>query len=98
MNDELVVYKPVADIQSRAAVAGSLAKRGADLAGATIGLLWNSKPNADVYLDSAAALIAQRFAGIELIRVNKQTSSNPLSPDEYETLRRCRIVINAYGD
>lgn len=78
---------------------GGLAPRPADLAGRRIGLLDNSKLNSGATLDLIAGLLAERYAGIEFVRMRKPTSAKPLPPEMVEQARRtCDLVIAGVGD
>jgi hypothetical protein len=54
-----------------------LARRRATLANARIGVLDNSKPNADVLLGRVAELLAARVGAAEIRRWSKPGSSRP---------------------
>jgi hypothetical protein len=54
-----------------------LARRRADLAGLRIGVLDNSKPNADVLLGRVAEALAARAGGATIRRWTKPGSSRP---------------------
>jgi hypothetical protein len=56
---------------------GSLAKRRPSLDGLRIGVLDNSKPNADVLLDRVAEALAARAGGVTIRRWTKPGSSRP---------------------
>jgi len=55
----------------------SLAKRRSSLAGLRIGVLNNSKPNADVLLARVAELLAERAGGATIRSWTKPGSSRP---------------------
>jgi hypothetical protein len=55
----------------------SLAKRRPSLGGLRIGVLDNSKPNADVLLDRVAEALAARAGGATIRRWTKPGSSRP---------------------
>jgi len=57
--------------------ARSLAKRRPSLDGLRIGVLDNSKPNADVLLDRVAEALAARAGGVTIRRWTKPGSSRP---------------------
>jgi len=54
-----------------------LARRRPSLAGLRIGVLDNSKPNADVLLDGVAQALAARAGGVTILRWTKPGSSRP---------------------
>ena len=61
-----------------------------------IGLLDNSKPNADKFLGYVGALLKQRCDGVELIPKRKMTRTE--TDDLRELSGRCDVVINAFAD
>ena len=90
------VYRPTYDeIES---VGTRLATRKGTLDGQRIGLLWNAKVNADIYLRRLQELIAERHAGVEFVWRQKPTASKPMEPDVLEDLRECDVVVTAFGD
>jgi hypothetical protein len=75
-----------------------IAPRLATLKGAKIGLLDNTKKNADLLL-RAAADILQREHGVGEVVYRRKISSSPAAPDAMlDELAGCDAVINAYGD
>lgn len=75
-----------------------IAPRLATLSGAKIGLLDNTKKNADLLL-RAAADILQREHGVGEVIYRRKISSSPAAPAEMlNELAGCDAVINAYGD
>lgn len=75
-----------------------IAPRLATLSGAKIGLLDNTKKNADLLL-RAAADILQREHGVGEVIYRRKISSSPAAPAEMlDELASCDAVINAYGD
>lgn len=96
---EIVVFDPtVAAPQDGSTPSGSLAPRKRDLTGLTIGFLWNTKGNADIYLDEIAKLLNQRHAGIRRVMVEKNSASMPMDPAMLAALVDCDAVVNAFGD
>ena len=61
----------------RATRTKTLARRRASLRGARIGVLDNSKPNADVLLHRVAALLAERHGAASVTAWQKPGSSRP---------------------
>lgn len=74
----------------------SLAPRNSPLPHKRIGLLDNSKPNADKFLDYVGDLLRQRFDGIEIIFRRK------MSRTEADCVRdlteKCDVVVTAFAD
>lgn len=75
-----------------------IAPRLATLAGTKIGLLDNTKKNADLLL-KAAAEILQREHGVREVVYRRKISSSPAAPAAMlDEMAACDAVINAYGD
>ena len=74
----------------------NLALRGSDLDGKTVGLLDNSKPNADKFLEYVADLLRKEYAGIKILprRKRNRTEADCLP----ELLENCDAVITAFAD
>lgn len=80
-------------------VAFTPAPRPRSLAGATIGLLANSKSNSMALLDRLAELLRERHGIGELVRVTKKDLKAPMSDaDAAQFVGRCTAVITAIGD
>lgn len=75
-----------------------LAPRPATLDGRTVGLLFNSKVNADVYLERVRELIGEKYPRARFVFCAKPTASRPMEPAVLEALRDCATVVNAFGD
>lgn len=90
------VYRPTYDEQT--VEGGALAARLGSLEGKRIGLLWNAKVNADVFLRRMKELIAERHHNVEFVWCQKPTASKPMEPAILEELKRCDAVITAFGD
>jgi hypothetical protein len=77
----------------------ALAPRLASLRGARLGLIDNSKRNADAFLDALAALLADGYgvAGVE--RYRKASPSVPTPPEVLARLvEGCDAVVHAVAD
>lgn len=76
-----------------------LAPRPGNLNGKTIGLLSNSKLNADAVLYAIGELLAQRFDVKELVHHTKPSFSLP-APDATvdEMVAECDVVLAGVGD
>jgi hypothetical protein len=71
----------------------------ASLEGITLGLLCNSKPNAQVLLDAVAAGIGEKVALGRIVRARKPVPSEPATVEVYATLaEECGAVIFATAD
>lgn len=71
----------------------------ASLEGKTIGLLCNSKPNAQVLLDAVAAELENLVAPAEIVRESKAIPSSAAPDDVYARLsERCDAVLFASAD
>lgn len=81
------------------AVPAGLATRPADLRGARVGLLENTKHNAAMLLDDLAELLQGRHGAGPVLRRTKTAFALPL-PDELlqELVRDCDVVITGVGD
>jgi len=92
------VYRPTFDppVQQEGAVA--LSERPSTLDGKKIGLLWNSKVNADIYLERLRELISERHKNVEFVWQAKPTASRPMEPEVFEALKNCDLVVTAFGD
>lgn len=62
-----------------------------------IGLVDNSKINADLFLDEIEQLIKERFNISDVMRVRKSITGTP-APYTDEFFKRCDAVVNAFGD
>ena len=91
----MIVFKPVVRPREGNHV---LAPRPKTLMGATIGLLWNAKPNGDLYLETIRQQLRAKFATAEFLVLRKPSANKPMAPDVYQQLRRCTAVITALGD
>jgi hypothetical protein len=74
-----------------------LAERPVSLHEVRLGILSNSKPNADLLLGAIQHDLERRFHFTEVVYRNKATSS-PAPPDVMEELSQCDVAINAIGD
>jgi hypothetical protein len=91
------VYRPTFDPEPAAAVP-VLSPRPESLSGKRIGLLWNSKVNADIYLRRMAELIGKQFDGVEFVWRAKPTASKPMEPEVLADMSACDLVVTAFGD
>lgn len=86
------VYDPRGTSASGAFAA---APRPAALAGRTLGVLDNSKEQADVLLRRAAALLAAD--GLRAVYARKPSFSRIAAPEVLEQLKICDLVITGLG-
>ena len=94
--DTLIVYRPTADVVG--AEGAAISSRLRSLNGSTIGLLWNSKVNADVYLRRLQALLSERNEDVSFVWQRKPSSSKPMQEEDLEALQECDAVVTAFGD
>jgi hypothetical protein len=92
------VYRPTYDEADVPRPEGTLSPRPESLDGKRIGLLWNSKVNADIYLRRLQELLAERHQGLEFVWRAKPTASKPMEPDVREDMEACDLVVTAFGD
>ena len=89
-----VITKEYSDIASRVST----------LEGRRIGLLWNGKPNGDIFLDRVAEILEKKYKNIEIIKFWKVDPEHTALSNKYseETLDRIAksadIVIASQGD
>jgi hypothetical protein len=91
------VYRPTFD-EVEASGGTQLAERPGSLDGKTIGLLWNAKVNADIYLRRLQELLSERHQDVRFVWQQKPTASKPMEPQVLEALRECDVVVTAFGD
>src|SRR5215468_2699892 len=76
-----------------------LAKRPADLSGAVIGLLENTKKNAVEFLDELGRLLVERHNAAGTVLRTKTNFALPVSDElRDEFARECAVVITGVGD
>lgn len=90
----------VLDPAGRTAIdAKALSKRPTDLAGAVVGILDNSKPNARVLLERVAAILRERHGAGEIHTWRKPTSSAGATAAVLDEIAaRCRVALTASAD
>src|SRR5258706_2393759 len=76
-----------------------LARRPADLRGATVGLLENTKQNAALFLEEVGRLLMERYGARAYALWTKTAFALP-APDELveEMTLQCDVVITGVGD
>jgi hypothetical protein len=76
-----------------------LAERRLTLRGVRVGLLENTKHNADLFLDELGRLLLDEHEAAELTRRTKTAFALPVSEDELADLAaHCDVVITGVGD
>ena len=98
MTNEFRVFRPTYDAVRDSGDGGRLSPRPTSFDRSRVGLLWNSKVNADVYLRRVQELIAADGADVEFVWRTKPSSSKPMTPEDLEALKDCDSVVNAFGD
>jgi hypothetical protein len=82
-----------------AADGASLAPRPRDLTGATIGLLVNTKQNADIFLDEVGRLLLERHGAAGVLARTKLAFAQPAPEDLLkELITECDVVVTGIGD
>ena len=74
-----------------------IAPRPASLAGKVLGLIDNSKDNADIFLEAVSKGLQAAGDITEVLWIRKSVSGTP-APYTEAFLDRCGIVVNAFGD
>ena len=97
---EWSLLSPVADVEIRQL---ERAGRNADLNGKTIGLFWNGKPNADLFLDEVAEELRARFEGLKIVRMwEVKPETRTALGNSVENLKfmaqNADLIIGASGD
>jgi hypothetical protein len=92
------VYRPTYDAPAQPEGAVALTDRPSSLDGKKIGLLWNSKVNADIYLARLRELVADGHRDVEFVWQAKPTASRPMEPEVFAALKSCDLVVTAIGD
>ncbi|MBI4524768.1 MAG: hypothetical protein HY695_13270 [Deltaproteobacteria bacterium] len=94
MREELIeIIDPTAE---REVQIGTIAGRGGELQGKRVGLLDNSKPNADQFLNYLGQSLRDRYPGVEVLPKRKMTRTE--ADCLPELVEKCDLVINAFAD
>jgi hypothetical protein len=64
----------------------------------TVGLLWNGKPNGDVYLGEIKRLFAEAAPGVRFVERAKSLAARAVDDATVADLSTCGAVVNALGD
>ncbi len=93
---KLVLVSPVNEPEM---AESTYAPRVADLRGKRVGLLDNSKSNANKMLDAMAAILDTQYGFAEIVRYRKPSASKPAAPEVIEDIgTTCDFVIVGVGD
>jgi len=84
------VSQPVAPITG--------ATRIADLKGAVIGFVDNSKQNADHFIERVGALLRDNYGIAAKVTVRKRAPKDELADSDLAQLVKCAAVVQCYGD
>ncbi len=100
MNNEnvqkLVLVSPVNEAET---AESTCAPRLTDLQSKRVGLLDNSKNNANKLLDAMAVILDQQYGFSDIVRRRKPSASKPVAPEVIEELKEsCDLVIVGVGD
>jgi hypothetical protein len=70
-----------------------------DLRGATVGLLANTKKNADIFLDEVGRLLVEQYGAASVLARKKLNFAQPVSEGLLKELTtECDVVITGIGD
>ncbi len=93
---KMVLIRPVNEPDT---ASSTYASRIADLSGKRVGLLDNSKLNANKMLDAVAAILDREYGFSNIIRHRKPSASKPVAPEVIDALgESCDVVIVGVGD
>ena len=96
------VYKPTGAVIAEKIT--NFAPRIDSFDGKRIGLLWNSKPNGDFYLNRVADLLSQKFPSSKIIKFYETHAAETANPDKKSDtaldliVQNADVVITAQGD
>ncbi len=74
-----------------------IARRGGPLKNRVLGIVDNSKPNADLFLNEVLGVLNKDYTWGEVLRLKKTSGAVP-APLTPEFFHRCDWVINGVGD
>jgi len=96
------ILDPTGGLDAHGTAAGgglALAPRRGDLRGATVGLLVNTKKNADVFLDEVGRLLVGEYGAASVLTRTKQNFAQPVSEGLLKELTtECDVVVTGVGD
>ena len=74
------------------------AGRLADLAGAMVGFVDNSKQNADLFIERLGARLREDYGITPGVKVRKRAPKDELTERDFAELAKCAAVVQCYGD
>jgi hypothetical protein len=77
---------------------GVLAPRLSALEGTTVGFVNNGKRNSEVFLRSLLEQVQLRYNLKEVVWIDKENASKPLSDETLQRLKSCQLVVTGVGD
>jgi hypothetical protein len=93
---KLVLVSPMNEAET---AESTYAPRLTDLQGKRVGLLDNSKNNANKLLDAMAVILDEQYGFSEIIRRRKPSASKPVATEVIDELKEsCDLVIVGVGD
>ncbi len=92
---KIEVLNPVGEVEVKAR---KLAPRPQSLQGLTLGVLDNSKHNADHFLNRAGQRLKEKFGLKEIMVRRKPNASVPTPEETKKELSSCNLLITAFGD
>jgi hypothetical protein len=92
------VYRPTCDESETSSNRATISERPGTLDGKRVGLLWNAKVNADIYLHRLQELISERYKGVDFVWRAKPTASKPMGPEVLAAMKTCDLMVTAFGD
>jgi hypothetical protein len=92
--DRIRLYDPTAEPR---VVAATLAPRLESLAGKRIGILFNSKANADVLMLAVARTLQERYGAGEIVKRDKPVAGPP-SAEALKALSECDLALVGSAD
>jgi hypothetical protein len=84
--------------QSHSAVTVSPAPRLTDLRGKRLGLVDNSKLNADLFLGRLAEILTSRFGANVVHKIRKYAPKDHLTKADFSKLSECDAIVLCFGD
>jgi len=95
MSKKIEILNPVGEVKVKER---EMAPRPRNLRDLNLGLLDNSKHNADHFLTRAGQRLAEKFGLGEIVPWKKVGPAVPVSPEGKKELSRCHLLLIAFGD
>ncbi len=93
---KLVLVSPVNEAET---AESTYAPRLTELQGKRVGLLDNSKSNANKLLDAMVTILDEQYGFADIVRHRKPSASKPVAPEVIDDLKQtCDLVIVGVGD